>query len=170
MARFFHSIFGQQVVTNTYTTKHSSSRGRKTCSMRYAKALREILASSLDYSWSWSSSHRNTSAHAGVLYLAVGTREYTTCTLHAGRVVFLPRSVIVHQYLSTVIVHQHLVHLDSPRHRLPLSTMRQVVVELGECRNRYCEDTGKALVVDIITIRFHQLVVMPEACARGYGT
>ena len=47
--------------------------------------------------------------------------------------------------------------------------MRQVVVELGECRNRNCdncEDSGKALVVDTITIRSHRLV-MPEARAGG---
>ena len=33
-------------------------------------------------------------------------------------------------------------------HRLPLSSARHVVVELGECRNRYCKDRGKALIVD----------------------
>ena len=58
-------------------------------------------------------------------------------------------------------------YLSSPRHRLSLSSTRQVVVEHGECRNRCCEDRGKALVVNI-TFRFHRLVVMPEACARGY--
>ena len=61
-------------------------------------------------------------------------------------------------------------YLSSPRHRLSLSSTRQVVVEHGECRNRCCQDRGKALVVDTIAIiRFHRLVVMPDACARGYG-
>ena len=110
----------------------------------------------------WSSLHRRISARERVLYLAVATREAkTTCTLHATRVSFPPSCLCY-----TVVQH----HLDSPRHRLPLSSTRQVVAELGECRNRYCEDRGKTLVVDTITIPFHRLVVMPGACAREYGT
>ena len=48
--------------------------------------------------------------------------------------------------------------------------MRQVVVELGEYRNRYCNDRGETLVVYTIHIRFHRLVVMLETCATGFGT
>ena len=73
----------------TYTTIVVRSSGT-TCSTRYAKVLpmvfrflpsgarkrfRWFFASSLDFYWPWSSSHRSTSAHAEALYLAVGTRE-----------------------------------------------------------------------------------------------
>ena len=73
-------------------------------------------------------------------------------------------------------------YLDSPRHRLPLSSSR--LVELGECRiryredrskaecrHRYCADRSKALVVDTITLRFRRLVVMHAWGVReGYRT
>ena len=63
------------------------------------------------------------------------------------------------------------IYLDAPRHKTALlSSTTQVVVELGECRERYCEDRGKAIVVDSTILRFHRLVVMPESCAWGYGT
>ena len=41
------------------------------------------------------------------------------------------------------------------------------MVELGECRNRKYEDSGKALVADTITVRSHRYVVMADA--RGGG-
>ena len=71
------------------------------CSMRCAKAHPVVFAFSLDYYWSWSSSHWSTSAHAEALHMAVGTRESTTCTRHARKVVcssslFMLSSINIH--------------------------------------------------------------------------
>ena len=87
MTQFFQIVFGQQVLTNIekqYEQREEDMHGA--CCTR--KRLRYFIASTLDYNWSWSSSHRSTSAHADELYLVVGTSENTTCTLPAGRVVF----------------------------------------------------------------------------------
>ena len=98
--------------------------------------------------------------------IAPGSRDEgtATCTLHARRAVFSSSLSV----LSSINIYPS--YLDSPGHLLPLSSTRQVVVELGECRNRYCEDIGKALSVYTITIRFYRLVVMPEACVKENGT
>ena len=55
------------------------------------------------------------------------------------------------------------------RRRLSLSstTTSRVYLVFGECCNRHCKGTGKALVVVPITIRSHRLVGRPGVCARG---
>ena len=54
-----------------------------------------------------------------------GDERNATCTLHARRVIF-SSSLSMFSSIN--------MYLDSPRRRLPLSSTRQVVVELGECR------------------------------------
>ena len=67
------------------------------------------------------------------MYVAVGTGGND---MYASR---LDGSLFL---LAVCVIVQHLpgINLDSPRHRLPLSLTTQVAVELGDCRNLYCED------------------------------
>ena len=66
-----------------------------------------------------------------------------------------------------VIVQQSPSSIYFPRNRLHSSSTRHVVVGLGEYRTCYCEYTGKAFVVDTITIRYHRVVQIDACGARG---
>ena len=86
-------------------------------------------------------------------------RENTPCALHARKAVFPLAPVdLVHQ--------RHVADGVCPRPQQIRVAVGCVSV-FGECCNRDREESGKALVVVIITIRSHRHVVRPEVCAGG---
>ena len=97
------------------------------------------------------------SAHTQMRLCRLGERKHAVCaSREEGCLSFAPVD----------LVHQQRRHRSQTAAVL-LRVILVCVSVFGECCNRDCDESGKALVFVTITIRSHGHVVRPEVCTSG---